>query len=99
MAYCLRDRKVENYKNLFDGPRLPRVRRQMMNSQKYYPVEILEEDKENHRLRVHYVGYSGESDEWVKEEDTVVLEPSQHGTYTAAASFLVSCIHYALVSL
>ena len=75
MAYCLRERKIGSYKQLCDGPWLPRYRRQIVDTERIYPVEVLEKDKENHRVRVHYLGYSEKCDEWVKEEDTVDLEP------------------------
>ena len=77
MAYSLRDRNIQNYKELADGPRLPRRRREKAVTQRLYPEEVLDEDSENHRVKVHYIGYSAEHDEWVKEEDTVdsILNP------------------------
>ena len=91
MAYFLRDRKVESYKHLFDGPWLPRLCRKKVDPDCFYPVEILEEDRENHRIRVHYVGYGAESDEWVKEEDTKDIEPSPQVT---VKPFIITVRYY-----
>ena len=75
MAYCLREKRIKNYKNLANGLRLPRWRR-LKAEPKLYSIEILEEDQQNRRVKVHYVSYGDEDDEWIKEEDTVDLEPT-----------------------
>ena len=67
--------KITNYKDLSDRLRLPRWRRSIKEEQKLYPVEVLEENEENQRVKVHYLGYGDEHEEWVKNEDTVTLEP------------------------
>ena len=80
MAYCLRERKIKsNYKDLSDGLRLPRWRRPKAEA-KLYTVEILEEDTEKKQVKVHYLGYGVEHDEWIKEEDAVDLESSPCST-------------------
>ena len=79
MAYSLREHQTKNYKVLSDGLHLPRWRWPKADP-KLYPVEILEEDKENKLVKVHYVGYGDEHDEWIREEDAVDLEPSPQGS-------------------
>ena len=79
MAYCLRERKpiTSTYKDLADGPRLSRWKKPKAEP-KLYPVKILEEDKENKKVKVHYLGYGEEHDKWINEEDAVDLVPSPH---------------------
>ena len=60
MAYYLRDREPKNYRD--DGVVLPRRTRRIAK-EKLYPVEVLEEDKANHRIKVHYIGYADSYDE------------------------------------
>ena len=64
MAYNLRDRPKPDFHAIGDIrlPRATRVRAVRYDQNKLYPVEILERDGE--RVKLHYVGYSHQYDEW-----------------------------------
>ena len=52
--------------------RLIRVRD---NPDRLYEIEVLEEDE--HRVKVHYTGYSSRYDEWLRRSDLVFKPPKQ----------------------
>ena len=72
MAYYLRGREAKNYKD--NGVEIPRNTRRRAK-EKLYPVEVLEEDKDEHCFRVHYIGYDEKYDEWIGEENIETLQP------------------------
>ena len=55
-------------------PSLPR-RRATSSLKNLYDIEIVDEDEENEKVRIHYVGYSSEYDEWRKRSEIVVRPP------------------------
>ena len=68
-SYNARGRKV-NYKLLSNPwPQLPRVRQKVED--KLYPVEITE--RTLNRVKIHYIGYGSEDDEWRDADDIVNL--------------------------
>ena len=68
MAYNLRSQATKNYKDT-STPRLPRAERIQHDPDRLYAVEVLEKDEK--RVKVHYVGYSTVHDEWRDVEDIV----------------------------
>jgi len=47
-----------------------------------YEVDVLEEDDETGRVKVHYVGYGEEDDEWKDGSEIVIKsEPKQGALY------------------
>jgi len=42
-----------------------------------YRLQIIEEDEENNRVKVAYVGYGDEFDEWRRMEDVVTIQESE----------------------
>ena len=42
-----------------------------------YELEIVEEDVYNNKVKVHYIGYDSDDDEWRDKADIVSLKP-QH---------------------
>ncbi len=46
-----------------------------------YALEVVEEDPYNSRVKVHYVGYGVEEDEWRDKADITVMKPSEGGLY------------------
>ena len=67
--YCLRDLRPQNYRNDFQLPRLSRCQKKVTNDDKLYPVDIIE--KKGNRVKIHYIGYEDEFDEWREEDDVV----------------------------
>jgi hypothetical protein len=67
-SYSLKKRKATSYAevNLLHLPKPMKRKREA----KLYPVLVIEEDKENGRVKVHYVGYSTKFDEW-KDTDEI----------------------------
>ena len=41
---------------------------------KLYELEVVERDRANHRVKVHYIGYS---DKWRSENDVEIVYPVQ----------------------
>ena len=83
----LRSKKRINYREASDV-RLPRAERVQAGRDKLYPVEVIE--KEDRRVKVHYVGYSTKYDEWREESD---LEPvnTSETSQGAASSEDMTC--------
>ena len=75
MAYSLRQQEKKVYRT---DTKLPPARKTTATD-KLYPVEVLEKNEERGQVKVHYVGYGSEFDEW-KEENEIVL-PSIPGMY------------------
>ena len=44
---------------------------------KLYRLRVLEEDEENGRVKVGYIGFSDEYDEWRRMEDIVIIEEKE----------------------
>jgi len=82
MAYSLRKKPRRNYQELADV-KLPRTRRLMSRPEdQLYEVDVLEEDDETGRVKVHYVGYGEEDDEWKDGSEIVIKsEPKQGALY------------------
>ena len=78
MAYNLRTQATKNYKDTCTL-RMPRAERVEHDPDKLYAVEVLEKDE--NRVKIHYVGYSTVHDEWRDVEDIVPPsdEPVQGG--------------------
>ena len=69
-SYTTRGRKV-NYKLLSNPwPQIPRLRRQKVED-KLYPVEVTE--RALNRVKIHYIGYGSDDDEWRDADDIVDL--------------------------
>ena len=61
-GYNTRKRKVD-YKQLNEVEGIPREKRRK-NSDELYPVEVVERDTVNAWVKIHYIGYSANEDEW-----------------------------------
>ena len=68
MAYNLRTQATKNYKNTCTS-RLPRAERIQHDPNRLHVVEVLEKDEK--RVKIHYVSYSTMHDEWGDVEDIV----------------------------
>ena len=79
MAYNLRNHERINYWAI-ENPTLPRDQTtRMQGSQRLYELEIVEEDDFTSRVKVHYIGYDSEYDQWRNKEDVVVIQPENQG--------------------
>ena len=74
MAYSLRTTERKNYKEIADV-QVPRGRRALQKPAKdeLYPIEIVERDDEQGKVKVHYLGYGERYDEWKSLEEIVPL--------------------------
>ena len=79
MAYNLRNQKRKNYRAL-ENPPLPRAQAtRMKQSQRLYELEVVEEDDYTGRVKIHYIGYDSDCDEWRNKKDVVVIQPQDQG--------------------
>ena len=65
----LRNTERINYRKLSDL-KLPRALK-VKSDDRLYPVEIV--DREDHRVKIHYLGYDSSYDEWRERDDVVPL--------------------------
>ena len=65
----LRNTERVNYKKL-SNLTLPRAKKVKCDD-RLYPVEVV--DKEDHRVKIHYLGYDSSYDEWREYGDVVPL--------------------------
>ena len=68
-----------SYRELADVKLPRRSREQKLSSKpstadKLYRLRVLEEDNEGERVKVRYIGYGSEHDEWREKGDIVVLD-------------------------
>lgn len=77
-GYNLRNQEAKDYKVL-STLRLPRAKH-VKKDDKLYELEVIEEDVYTSRVKVHYVGYDSEHDEWRDKADIVHLN-TQPGKY------------------
>ena len=83
MAYSLRKTPKADYKALGDI-RLPQLSRLgASQSDKLYPVKVLEEEKG--RVKLHYVGYGHEYDEWRDAEEVEDLNETETASSSSTA--------------
>ena len=73
MAYDLRARKLKNYKEVANIEFCKVGTRKRSREEKLYELEVIEKDRQNRRVKVHYVGYESEYDEWRDEKDVNIL--------------------------
>ena len=71
--YELRKKDKKNYKDLCQV-QLPRAKR-IKKDATLYELEIVEEDVYNNRVKVHFIGYDSDDDEWRNKADIVSLKP------------------------
>lgn len=69
MAYDLRERKEKSYKEDRLVLGREKVNKGRGSQDKLYELEVVERDRANHRVKVHYIGYSSDDDEWRSESD------------------------------
>ena len=74
--YELRKKDKKNYKDVA-LVQLPRAKRIKQKDTTLYELEIVEEDVYNNKVKVHYIGYDSDDDEWRDKADIVSLKP-QH---------------------
>ena len=74
-SYDLRKKERKDYKQLSDF-QLPRLRA-AKDKLKLYELEIVEEDVLTQRVKVHYIGYGSEDDEWRDKDEIVDLLPGK----------------------
>ena len=74
MAYSLRTTEQKNYKEI-TNVQVPQGRRVLQKPAKdeLYPIEIVERDDEQGKVKVHYLGYGECYDEWKPLEEIVPL--------------------------
>ena len=71
--YNTRKRKVD-YKKLNEVEGIPREKRRKDNDE-LYPIEIVERDTINSRVKIHYIGYSTNEDEWRNAAEILDFTP------------------------
>lgn len=78
MAYHLRETGRVNYRDLADV-KLPRAHKSKseLAADRLYAVEVVEKDEEGGKVKVYYLGYGPEYDEWKDEEE--IIEPIVQG--------------------
>ncbi|MCG8620647.1 MAG: hypothetical protein MJE68_01430 [Proteobacteria bacterium] len=76
MAYDLRARKV-NYKEVANSEFCKVGMRKRPREEKLYELEVIEKDRQNRHVKVYYVGYESEYDEWRDEKDVKIIYPVQ----------------------
>ena len=84
MAYELRkrSRKPKDYSEYTNKlPRLSRTSGKPRKDNKLYELEVLEEDDLHGRVKVHYLGYDSQHDEWRDRDDIVSLQPRNEGEF------------------
>lgn len=87
-----------DYKQLINrSVKLPRARKQPSAKTDLFPVEIVSEDSQSGRVKVHYIGYGVEFDEWknLSEVETTInsdgevrgeeIPPSNEDSVTATS--------------
>ena len=84
---CKRQRKEVNYKEV-ESLKLPRAE---SIKPKLYPVSVTERDSD--RVKIHYVGYSEDHDEWRNEEELESLGEGQNEKTTAGSPYQPFSIH------
>jgi hypothetical protein len=77
MAYDLRERRETSYKEDRLVLRREKVSKGRGSQDKLYELKVVERDRENHRVKVHYIGYDSDDDEWRSESDVKMLYPVQ----------------------
>ena len=77
MAYDLRERNVKNYKEItsVEQCKAGTTRRRPLREKRLYELEVIERDTLNRRVKVHYVGYDSDDDEWRDEKDIEIIYP------------------------
>ena len=71
MAYNLRNCPRKDYKRLAE-PKIPRaIREKRADGSKLYPIEVCE--RQENSVKIHYIGYSDEHDEWRNSSDLVSI--------------------------
>ena len=71
--YELRKKDKKNYKDLC-RVQLPRAKH-IKKDDTLHELKIVEEDVHNSRVKVHYIGYDSDDDEWRDKADTVSMKP------------------------
>ena len=87
MAYDLRAWKVTNYKDVVSVEQCKAAVKKRPREEKLYELEVVK-DTRNSRVKVHYVGYDAEYDEWRDEKDVKIIYPVQGKFFSQYA-----CVH------
>lgn len=87
--YEKRKKNRVDYKQLSDSFKLPRAKKTRASKEKLFAVEVLQ--VENDRVKVHYVGYGEEYDEWKdqSEIETILGEDDDCGSDMVEANTVV----------
>ena len=85
MAYNLHSCTRKDYKTLAE-PKIPRATRQKKAdcSQALYPIEVRE--RQENSVKIHYIGYSDEHDEWRDPSELVNIGSDGHQLETYLSS-------------
>ena len=75
-SYDLRKKERKDYKQLSD---LQLLKLRAKRDDKLYELDIVEEDVLTQRVKVHYIGYGSEDDEWRDKDEIVHLKPKLPG--------------------
>ena len=59
-----------------------------VNTIKLYDIEVVEEDLENDKVKIHYVGYSDKYDEW-RCSDEIVIRPPKTTSHAPKPNFFL----------
>ena len=54
---------------------VPLPRKERVNTNKLYEIEVIEEDLESDKVKIHYVGFSNKYDEWRCRDEIVICPP------------------------
>ena len=74
---------------------VPLPRKERVNTKKLYDIEVVEEDLENDKVKIHYVGYSNKYDEW-RCSDEIVIRPSKTTSHAQRPNFFFSTLACAI---
>lgn len=74
---------------------VPLPRKERVNLNKLYDIEVVEEDLENDKVKIHYVGYSSRYDEW-KCRSEIVIRPPRSTSHAPNPNFFFSTLACAI---
>lgn len=74
---------------------LPLPRKERVNTNKLYDIEVVEEDLENDKVKIHYVGYSSRYDER-KCRSEIVIRPPKSKSHAPSPNFSLSTLACAI---
>ena len=67
---------------------VPLPRKERVNTNTLYEIEVVEEDLESDKVKIYYIGYSNKYDEWRCRDEIVIRPPKTTSSAPRPFSFL-----------